>query len=95
MIEIAEHALEFLEDKEAAFELAKRELIGRNIQAMNSLESIANRYEAELFENATLFDVGALLEQLTLADIKAVAKQFLRSEAISVYQILPKEDEDK
>ena len=62
---------------------------------MNSLESIANRYEAELFENATLFDVGALLEQLTLADIKAVAKQFLRSEAISVYQILPKEDEDK
>ncbi len=95
VIEIAEHALEFLDDKEAAFELAKRELIGRNIQAMNSLESIANRYEAELFENATLFDVGALLEQLTLADIKAVAKQFLRSEAISVYQILPKEDEDK
>ena len=36
MIEIAEHALEFLDDKEAAFELAKRELIGRNIQAMTT-----------------------------------------------------------
>ena len=95
VIDIAEHALGFLEDKGSAFELAKRELIGRNLQAMNSLESIANRYEADLFESATLFDVGALLEQLTLDDIRAVAKQFLRSEAISVYQILPKEDEDQ
>lgn len=95
VIDIAEHASELLEDKDEAFELAKREMIGRNIQAMNSLESIANRYEAKLFEHATLFDIGTILEQLTLADVKDVAKKFLRSEAISVYQILPKEDETK
>ncbi|MBD5069693.1 MAG: insulinase family protein [Lactobacillus sp.] len=93
VIEIAEHALETLEGKEVEFELAKKEMIGRNIQALNSLESIANSYEGDLFEGATLFDVVPLLEELTLRDIKEVAQQFLRSEAISVYQILPKEDD--
>ena len=62
---------------------------------MNSLESIANRYEADLFENATLFDMVTLLEQIQFEDLTVIAKQFLRSEAISVYQILPKEEVPK
>lgn len=95
IIDIAEHATELLVGKEKEFALAKKEMIGRTIQAMNSLESIANRYEADLFENATLFDMVTLLEQIQFEDLTVIAKQFLRSEAISVYQILPKEEVPK
>ena len=92
IIEIAENALKLLEGKEEAFELAKKEFVGRTLASMNSLETIANRYEGSLFDYATLFDVVPLYEQMTLDDIKGLAKSFIKSEAMSVYQILPKED---
>ena len=90
IIEIAENAVGSLSNRQAEFELAQREFIGRYIQAMNSLEAIANRYSANLFEGATVFELVPVIEELTLEDIIAVAKSFIKPEAISVFQILPK-----
>lgn len=93
IIGIAENAQKILENAEERFELAKRELIGRSISAMNSLENIANRYEGSLFDYATIFDIVPLLEKMTLKDVEKTAESFIRSEAVSVYQILPKGEE--
>lgn len=90
IIEIAENAVGSLSNRQAEFELAQREFIGRYIQAMNSLEAIANRYSADLFEGATVFELVPVIEELTLEDIIAAAKSFIKPEAISVFQILPK-----
>lgn len=93
VIEIAENAQGILENAEEQFELVCRELIGRCISSMNSLESIANRYEGSLFDGATVFDYVPLLERMTLDDVRKTAGEFIRSEAVSVYQILPKEEQ--
>lgn len=90
IIEIAENAVSSLSNRQAEFELAQREFIGRYIQAMNSLEAIANRYSADLFGGATVFELVPVIEELTLEDIIAAAKSFIKPEAISVFQILPK-----
>lgn len=91
IIAIAEKAPELLAKRQKEFTLAQREFIGRYIQSMNSLEAIANRYSASLFDGATIFDVVPLIEELTLEDVINVAKTFIKSEAISVFQVLPKE----
>lgn len=93
VIEIAENAQGILENAEEQFELVCRELIGRCISSMNSLESIANRYDGSLFDGATVFDYVPLLERMTLDDVRKTAGEFIRSEAVSVYQILPKEEQ--
>lgn len=95
IVDIAEHAAETLRQKQVEFELAKKEMLGRYIQSLNSLESIANRYEGNLFDSATVFDAVALLEEITLNDVVQVADAFFNLDAISVYQILPKEDDAK
>lgn len=95
IIEIAENGVETLKHKANEFILAKKEMLGRYIQSLNSLESIANQYEGNLFESATIFDAITLLEEITLNDVIEVAQAFLRVDAISIYQILPKEDETK
>ncbi|MCP0887729.1 insulinase family protein [Ligilactobacillus sp. WILCCON 0076] len=92
IIGIAENAQNILVNQQSEFQLAQRELIGRYITSMNSLESIANQYAGDLFEDATIFDVVPIIEKITLDDIKKVAQDFIRSEAVSVYQVLPKED---
>lgn len=95
IIEIAENATDILKQSQNEFGLAKKEMLGRYIQYLNSLESIANQYEGNLFESATIFDAIALLEEITLEDIITAASDFLNVDAISIYQILPKEDETK
>lgn len=93
VIQIAENAVETIQNQTEAFELAKKELVGRLITSLDSLESIANNYEGELFAGATLFDVIPLIEKMELNEVVEVAQQFIKEEAISVYQIFPKEDD--
>ena len=92
IIHILENAADYLADADAQFELAKREMLGQSIQSMNSLESIANQYDGDLFNDATVFDRAPIIENMTLDQVRQGAKDFIRSEAISVYQIMAKED---
>ena len=82
-------APDLLEDRAEEFELSKKEFLGSIIRSMNSLESIANRYEGRLYDDATIFDMVEILEKITLEDVVKTAEEFLNQDAISIYELLP------
>lgn len=95
IIAVLEHWADAVDGHEADLALVKKEMIGRVVFMANSIEAIANRYDQALFGLATLFDEPAVIDQLTLADVQAVAGQLLQSQAISEYQIRPQTEELK
>ncbi|GKT03500.1 EF-P 5-aminopentanol modification-associated protein YfmH [Furfurilactobacillus entadae] len=94
MIDVLEHVDEYVtgEAADANFELVKREAIGHHVMMLNSVEAIANAYEGKLFDNANLLDETKVLEAMTLTDIQSVAKSLIRSDGISVFDIMPVDD---
>lgn len=82
-------APDLLEDRAEEFELSKKKFLGSIIRSMNSLESIANRYEGRLYDDATIFDMVEILEKITLEDVVKTAEEFLNQDAISIYELLP------
>lgn len=82
-------APDLLEDRAEEFELSKKEFLGSIIRSMNSLESIANRYEGRLYDDATIFDMVEILEKISLEDVVETAEEFLNQDAISIYELLP------
>lgn len=88
--EILQTASISLTDQAEHFELVKKELIGRLINSLNSLESIANNYEGALFDDAVLFDIIPLIEEMNFTDVLAVGQDFIDVQNLSVAQILPK-----
>ncbi|HAT54997.1 MAG TPA: insulinase family protein [Lactobacillus sp.] len=94
IINVLEHVDDALVGQEAIenFELVKREAIGHHIMMLNSVEAIANAYEGKLFDNANLLDETQLLEHLTLADVQELAHTLIKSEGISVFDVLPNEE---
>jgi len=95
IIEVLEHWQDAVDDQSELLALVKKEMIGRIVFMANSLEAIANRYDQQLFGSVTLFDEPEVINQLTLADVQAVAGQLLKSQAISEYQIRPQPEELK
>lgn len=95
IIEVLEHWQDAVDDQSELLALVKKEMIGRIVFMANSLEAIANRYDQQLFGSVTLFDEPDVINQLTLADVQAVAGQLLKSQAISEYQIRPQPEELK
>lgn len=76
-------------------ELATRELLGRTIKSINSLEAIANRYEGKLFDNATIFDIPDLLKDIKIEDLVTAARELINFDNATVTQILPEEKEEQ
>ncbi|WP_048000132.1 EF-P 5-aminopentanol modification-associated protein YfmH [Lactiplantibacillus herbarum] len=89
IIDVLENWRDVVNDQDDTLALVKKEMIGRVVFMANSLEAIANRYDQRLFGAATIFDEPAVIADLTLADLQAVAEQLLTSQAISEYQIRP------
>jgi len=71
------------------FELAKKEMMGRLVARMDSVEAIANGYEGQLFDQATVFDQETIYEQITLTDLEQVAKDLFNAKGLSTFQIMP------
>lgn len=92
IIDLLKTANEIISKQTTEFMLAKKEFIGRQIQSMNSLEGIANRYEGKLFDGAMSFDAVKILEELRLVDVVQAINEFIEPNSVSVYQVLPKED---
>lgn len=87
--ETISQAPQILAASENELALAKKEFLGQYIQAQNSLESIANGYEGQLFDNATVFDYALEVQQLSLADVSAAVEQLFEPQMNSIFRILP------
>ncbi|MGY3766707.1 EF-P 5-aminopentanol modification-associated protein YfmH [Vagococcus vulneris] len=70
--------------------LAKKKMIGKHLQSLDSLEYIANQYSAMRFGDTNLFDLTKIIESIKLKDLLAIQKQFIRPEGLSRFYIYPK-----
>jgi hypothetical protein len=57
---------------------------------LDSPEAIANRYAGKLFGATNLLDEITVLESITIEDLYVIAREFIQSQGISVYQIVPR-----
>jgi predicted Zn-dependent peptidase len=69
------------------FELAKKEMYGRSITRMNSLEAIANSFEGENYGNTTIFDEAMLYQDITLDEVINTFKDFMKNVVVSTFKM--------
>lgn len=69
------------------FELAKKEMYGRSITRMNSLEAIANSFEGESYGNTTIFDEALIYQDITLDDVLDAYRNFIKDTTVSTFKI--------
>ncbi|MGX6994088.1 insulinase family protein, partial [Vagococcus penaei] len=70
--------------------LAKKKMIGKHLQSLDSLEYIANQFSAMKFGETSLFDLTKVIESISLDDLHHAREQFIRPEALSRFYIYPK-----
>ncbi len=75
------------------FSRTKRQIIGGFIQALNSLEYIANQFTKYHYFNASLFNILELAEEITIDDVNNARAYFKNNEAYSSITVYPKENE--
>ena len=77
---------------EVDFERIKRKKIGQFLVALNSVEFIANRFTEYAFNGVNLFNAVTILEDLSLIDIDGIARNYFKPEQITVFTIMPAEE---
>ena len=90
IIGILESAQQQIEAAASQFNNIKRAVLGRMIALLDSPEAIANRYADKLFGATNLLDEITVLESITIEDLYVIAREFIQSQGISVYQIVPR-----
>lgn len=65
-------------------------MLGRMISLLDSPEAIANHYSGKLFGGTNLLDEITSLAAVEIDDLYKIATDFIQSQGISVYQIVPK-----
>ncbi|WP_326717036.1 EF-P 5-aminopentanol modification-associated protein YfmH [Vagococcus jeotgali] len=73
--------------------LAKKKMIGKHLQSLDSLEYIANQFSSSKFGNTTLFDLSDVINSIELDYLKYVQETFIRPEALSRFFIYPDENQ--
>lgn len=93
--EVKQHLFSLKESgiSEEAFLRAKNGLIGKYIQAFNSVESISSLFSRFESRDMDVFTIPNVIETLTTASLNLVLKTFDEAN-ISVYVILPNETEN-
>ncbi|MFX3624685.1 MAG: EF-P 5-aminopentanol modification-associated protein YfmH [Ectobacillus sp.] len=74
-----------------ALNRAKKKKIGGFLRSLNSPEYIANQFTRYAFNGSSLFDALSVLEEITLEDLQAAAKDFVDEKRMSVCQVVPKQ----
>lgn len=72
------------------FEEVKKNIIGKHLQSLNSLEFIAYQFIEQIDDDASLFDTVPLLESLTYDEVKEIADSYMDEKYLSVFKVLPK-----
>jgi predicted Zn-dependent peptidase len=68
----------------------KKQVVGRFIQSLNSLEFIANSFTKYYFLNQQLFDVLTIAKNISIKDLEYLTKFVTNTSKISTFIILPK-----
>ncbi len=89
VVAILESADKQIDAARTRFTGIKNAELGRLIGLLDSPEAIANQYADKLFAGANLMDQIRLLKGITIDDLYQVAKEFITSQGISVYQVVP------
>jgi predicted Zn-dependent peptidase len=76
--------------KEEELDRIKKKKIGSFLRALNSPEFIANQFTRYAFNDMDLFEVIPQLENISLEDLKAVTSKFIKKDAFTVCQVVPK-----
>ena len=74
---------------EEKLDAVRKKRIGAFLRSLNSLESIANQFTRYAFNQMELFDVVAVLEEMTLAEVRDAVNGLIEEERLSVFQVLP------
>ncbi|MDE5977883.1 MAG: insulinase family protein [Turicibacter sp.] len=75
---------------EEEFNRIKNKKVGRFLSALNSVEFIANQFTQYAFNGVQLFSILDILEQLTIADLEKLAKDYFVEDRMSIFKLLPK-----
>lgn len=78
----------------ADFERTKKQIIGGFIQALNSLEYIANQFTKYHFTNASLFDVLDVASTITLSDVNCALTTMQHPNRCATFTIFPKQKDE-
>ncbi|MGX7024931.1 EF-P 5-aminopentanol modification-associated protein YfmH [Vagococcus hydrophili] len=71
--------------------LAKRKMMGKHLQSLDSLEYIANQFSSMKFGETTLFDFAEVIDSIELKDVLEAQENFVRPDGLSRFFIYPKE----
>lgn len=75
---------------EESLERVKKRRIGTFLRSLNSPEFIANQFTRYKFNEMNLFKAVPVLETISFKDVKAKARDFIKEEAITYCQVVPK-----
>ncbi|MBD7894929.1 insulinase family protein [Limosilactobacillus sp. Sa3CUN2] len=89
VIAILESADQQIDAARTRFNEIKNAEIGRLTGLLDSPEAVANHYGGKFFDGANLMDEIRVLRSINLDDLYDVAKRFIVSQGISVFQIIP------
>lgn len=89
VIAILESADQQIDAARTRFNEIKNAEIGRLTGLLDSPEAVANHYAGDFFGSANLMDEIRELRSINLDDLYDVAKRFIVSQGISVFQIIP------
>jgi len=81
--------LNFFKVNKTDFLRTKRQIIGGFIQALNSLEYIANEFTKYYYVGASLFDVLEIADSITIADINHARQYLSNSKQFSTITAFP------
>lgn len=72
------------------FEEIKKNIIGKHLQSLNSLEFIAYQFIEQIDDDASLFDTVPVIESLAFEEVKEIADKYMNEKYMSVFKVLPK-----
>lgn len=97
-VTLHKHLLELLQNinpddlLEEDFLRTKKQTLGSYIQALNSIEFIANSFTKYYYQNNSLFNVLNASRELSLDDVKQAISLFKNDDLYSSYTLYPKEE---
>ncbi len=81
--------LQNFEIDELEFFRTKKQIIGGFIQALNSLEYIANQFTKYYFQGSSLFDILDIADSITIKDVKEAVNSLSNEESYSTITVFP------